>query len=72
MTITLIATLAAWASVEVSLVLRDVIRGKGGTARDRGTRSTLVIGWLAAFLGATWIAAPEPGRTAGTCSPDCC
>ena len=57
MTITLVATLAAWASVEVSLALRDVIRGKGGTARDRGTRSTLVIGWLAAFLGATWIAA---------------
>jgi protein-S-isoprenylcysteine O-methyltransferase Ste14 len=56
MTIALIVTLAAWVSVEATLALRDVIRGKGSTARDRGTRSTLVVGWLAAFLAATWIA----------------
>ncbi|HET7018410.1 MAG TPA: isoprenylcysteine carboxylmethyltransferase family protein [Streptosporangiaceae bacterium] len=49
-------TLVAWASVEVTLALRDVIRGKGSTARDRGTRITLVVGWLAAFIGATWVA----------------
>lgn len=56
MTIALIVTLAAWAVVEATLALRDLIRGKGSTARDKGTRSTLIVGWLGAFLLATWIA----------------
>lgn len=56
MTIALIVTFAAWLSVEVTLALRDLIRGKGSTARDRGTRSTLVIGWVAAFVSAIWVA----------------
>jgi protein-S-isoprenylcysteine O-methyltransferase Ste14 len=60
MTIVLIVTLAAWVSVEVTLALRDLTRGKGSTARDKGTRSTLIIGWLAAFLVATWVAG-HPG-----------
>lgn len=50
------ATLAVWAAVEASLVLRDVARGKGSTARDRGTRSLLVAGWLVAFASAMWLA----------------
>lgn len=61
MTIVLIVTFAAWVSVEVSLALRDLIRGKGSTARDRGTRSTLVIGWAAAFVAATWVAGHPKG-----------
>jgi protein-S-isoprenylcysteine O-methyltransferase Ste14 len=61
MTIVLIVTFAAWLSVEVTLALRDLIRGKGSTARDRGTRSTLVTGWVVAFLGASWVA----GRFSG-------
>ncbi len=64
MTIVLIVTFAAWLSVEVTLALRDLIRGKGSTARDRGTRSTLVIGWIVAFLAATWVAGRTPARLA--------
>jgi protein-S-isoprenylcysteine O-methyltransferase Ste14 len=56
MRIAVMATLAVWAAVEASLMLRDLARGKGGTGRDRGTRSLLVLGWLIAFLGAMWIA----------------
>jgi protein-S-isoprenylcysteine O-methyltransferase Ste14 len=60
MAIALIVTFVAWLSVEATLALRDLIRGKGSTARDRGTRSILVIGWTAAFLGASLIAASFP------------
>lgn len=56
MTIVLVVTLAVWASVELTLAVRDLVRGKGGTARDKGTRVLLVAGWLSAFLGATWVA----------------
>ncbi len=56
MPIALIVTLVAWLSVEATLALRDVIRGLGSTARDKGTRSTLVVGWVAAFIGATFVA----------------
>jgi protein-S-isoprenylcysteine O-methyltransferase Ste14 len=61
MTIVLIVTFAAWVSVEVTLALRDLIRGKGSTARDRGTRSVLVIGWAVAFVSATWVAGHPKG-----------
>ena len=60
MAIALIVTFVAWISVEVTLALRDLIRGMGSTARDRGTRRILVIGWIAAFLGATWVAGHFP------------
>lgn len=56
MRIAVIATLVVWAAVEASLMLRDLARGKGSTARDRGTRSLIVVGWLVAFIGALWIA----------------
>jgi len=56
MRVPVIVALAVWAAVEVSLVVRDLARGKGSTARDRGTRSLLVGGWLVAFLAAMWVA----------------
>lgn len=68
MRIPIAVTLAVWASVEASLMLRDLARGKGSTARDRGTRSLLVVGWLVAFGGALWLAeqfGPESGWRLG-------
>ena len=56
MAIALVVTLGAWACVEITLGVRDLIRGKGSTARDRGTRSTLVLSWTAALILATWLA----------------
>lgn len=56
MRIAVVATLAVWAAVEASLMVRDLARGKGGTTRDRGTRSLLIAGWLVAFVAAMWIA----------------
>jgi protein-S-isoprenylcysteine O-methyltransferase Ste14 len=56
MWIPVMATIVVWAAVEASLVLRDLARGRGSTAHDRGTRSLLVVGWLIAFAGAQWIA----------------
>jgi protein-S-isoprenylcysteine O-methyltransferase Ste14 len=61
MAIALSVTFVAWLSVEVTLVLRDLLRGVGSTARDRGTRSTLVIGWVAAFVAATLVAGQPEG-----------
>jgi protein-S-isoprenylcysteine O-methyltransferase Ste14 len=56
MRIPVMVTLAVWAAVEVTLLARDLARGKGSTARDRGTRSLLVAGWLVAFVAAMWLA----------------
>jgi len=56
MRIPVMATLAAWAAVEATLLARDLARGKGSTTRDRGTRSLLVAGWLIAMVAATWMA----------------
>ncbi|HWF79017.1 MAG TPA: isoprenylcysteine carboxylmethyltransferase family protein [Streptosporangiaceae bacterium] len=56
MRITVMATVAVWVAIEASLMLRDLARGKGSTARDRGTRSLLVVSWLAAFVAAIWLA----------------
>src|SRR5215472_16762895 len=56
MTIVLVITLIAWVAVEFTLLLRDGIRGKGSTARDKGTRNTLVVGWGAAAFAATIVA----------------
>ena len=30
-------TIAAWLALEAGLLIRDRVRGKGGSARDRGT-----------------------------------
>lgn len=68
MRIPIAVTLAVWAALEASLMVRDLVRGKGSTARDRGTRSLLVVGWLAAFAGAMWLAeqfGPESGWRLG-------
>jgi protein-S-isoprenylcysteine O-methyltransferase Ste14 len=56
MRVPVMATLALWAAVEVTLLARDLARGKGSTSRDRGTRSLLVAGWLIAMIAATWMA----------------
>ena len=45
-----LVTLLVWAAVEFCLLLRDAARGKGSTAKDRGTRLSYVAAWLAAFL----------------------
>jgi protein-S-isoprenylcysteine O-methyltransferase Ste14 len=47
-----VATVLAWAAFEISLLVRDRVRGTGSTAADRGTRSLFVLAWLVAFLGA--------------------
>jgi protein-S-isoprenylcysteine O-methyltransferase Ste14 len=53
-------TIAAWLALEAGLVIRDRVRGKGGSARDRGTfwLNIVVIaaavgaaGWLTSVLG---------------------
>ena len=56
MRIAVMVTVTVWAAVEASLMVRDLARGKGSTARDRGTRNMLVIGWLGAFIAALWLA----------------
>lgn len=38
-----IATLAAWVAFELALRFRDVARGRGGTAHDRGTRALIAV-----------------------------
>jgi protein-S-isoprenylcysteine O-methyltransferase Ste14 len=43
-------TLSVWVLVELALLIRDGIRGKGTTARDRGTRSLAIVAWFAAFI----------------------
>ncbi len=57
-------TILAWLLVESTLMVRDLARGKGSTARDRGTRSLLVVGWLVAFVAAVWLAG-QFGPTSG-------
>jgi protein-S-isoprenylcysteine O-methyltransferase Ste14 len=56
MRIGVMVTVAVWVAVEASLMVRDLVRGKGRTARDQGTRNLLVIGWLGAFIAAMWLA----------------
>jgi protein-S-isoprenylcysteine O-methyltransferase Ste14 len=56
MRVAVIVTVAVWAAIEASLMLRDLARGKGSTARDRGTRNLIIGGWLAAFVAAMWVA----------------
>ncbi|HUC58625.1 MAG TPA: isoprenylcysteine carboxylmethyltransferase family protein [Streptosporangiaceae bacterium] len=50
-------TIVVWVAVEATLLVRDAARGKGSTAKDRGTRSFLVVMCLFAFVAASAIAA---------------
>ncbi len=56
-------TLLAWALLEAGLLVRDQVRGKGGTARDQGTRRLSMIGWLVAFIVASSIAHHSAGHS---------
>jgi len=44
-------TLGAWAVVEVGLRVRELARGKGGTAHDRATRPLIA---LALAVALSW------------------
>lgn len=65
-------TLACWAVLELSLRVREAVQGKGGQARDRGTRVLIVIGLGAAIAAASLadsiapsLRIPMAGRVAG-------
>jgi protein-S-isoprenylcysteine O-methyltransferase Ste14 len=65
-------TLAAWALVELGVRVREGVQGKGGAARDRGTRVVIVTTLGAAIVAAvgaqsvaTELQLPAPLRTAG-------
>jgi protein-S-isoprenylcysteine O-methyltransferase Ste14 len=47
---------AVWLVLETSLFVRDMVRGMGGTARDRGTRSLTLVLVLAAIAAADALA----------------
>jgi len=42
----------AWIAFEITLAVRDVIRRKGSTVHDKGTRVGIAVGLLVAFGGA--------------------
>jgi len=44
-----------WGALEVALLVRDVVRGKGGTGQDRGTRRVNFLTFLAAILAANGV-----------------
>jgi protein-S-isoprenylcysteine O-methyltransferase Ste14 len=46
-------TAAAWALFEVGLLVRERVRGKGGTAHDRGTRMLIRVAIYVAIVVAT-------------------
>jgi protein-S-isoprenylcysteine O-methyltransferase Ste14 len=46
-------TLACWALLEVGLRVREVVRGKGGRNRDRGSRVLIAISFGAAIAAAS-------------------
>lgn len=65
-------TLACWALLEVALRVREVVQGKGGRERDRGTRVLIAVTLAAAIGLAAATDAPAPslhipgaGRAAG-------
>jgi protein-S-isoprenylcysteine O-methyltransferase Ste14 len=45
-----LATLGVWVALEIGLVVRDLIRGTGDTAQDRGTRRLIAIVTGASFV----------------------
>src|SRR4051794_25086878 len=64
--------LAAWALLELALRVREALAGRGGRARDRGTRVLIAAGIGTAILAASVAASrvpslrvPTAGRAAG-------
>jgi protein-S-isoprenylcysteine O-methyltransferase Ste14 len=45
-----LATIGVWLALEIALVVRDRIRGRGGTAQDRGTRRLIALVTAASFV----------------------
>jgi protein-S-isoprenylcysteine O-methyltransferase Ste14 len=45
-------TTLAWLALEIGLLIRDVVRGTGATALDRGTRALAWLAWTVAAVGA--------------------
>jgi protein-S-isoprenylcysteine O-methyltransferase Ste14 len=43
-------TLLAWGMIEIGLILRDGVRGRGSTAADKGTRRIYAGAWIVAFV----------------------
>jgi protein-S-isoprenylcysteine O-methyltransferase Ste14 len=59
-------TLAAWAVLELVVRVRERLQGKGGTARDRGTRVLIVVALAVAIVFAAFTASRASGpRIAG-------
>lgn len=51
-----LATIGVWLALEITLVVRDRIRGRDGTAEDRGTRRLIALVTAASFVLAGVIA----------------
>jgi protein-S-isoprenylcysteine O-methyltransferase Ste14 len=49
-------TLRGWALMELGLIVRDWMRGRGCTARDRGTRRQIAAAWIVAYVSASLVA----------------
>jgi protein-S-isoprenylcysteine O-methyltransferase Ste14 len=45
-------TFWAWVLLELGLLVRDVVRGKGGTGQDRGTRRLIAVAYLVSVVAA--------------------
>jgi protein-S-isoprenylcysteine O-methyltransferase Ste14 len=51
-----IATLALWAALEVVQRVAELLRRQGRTTSDRGTRTLISLGLVAALAGGLWLA----------------
>jgi protein-S-isoprenylcysteine O-methyltransferase Ste14 len=51
-----LGTIGVWVALEIALVVRDRIRGTGGTAQDRGTRRLIALVTASSFVLAGVIA----------------
>jgi protein-S-isoprenylcysteine O-methyltransferase Ste14 len=58
-------TLVCWALFEVTLLVRDRVRGKGSRERDRATRMLIRVAIVAAILGASVAARRVPSLRIG-------
>jgi hypothetical protein len=45
-----LATIGVWLALEIAFVVRNRIRGRGGTAQDRGTRRLIALVTAAPFV----------------------
>lgn len=52
MYIAILVTFWAWAALELALLVRDLMRGMGGTSQDRGTRRLLAMSYLVSIAAA--------------------